>query len=230
MQSRWFNLKDAAIALRQNGQSIKTINRNLGVPISTLSGWLKNVELTEQHKVQLQENRDNGLINARLKAVEWHRTQKILRMLQAKHQAENTLDRIELSNEVLDLAFAMLYLGEGSKSGTTSISSSNPTILKFVLAVLKRNYGIKYENIHCDLHLRMDQDPDTLKKYWSDELSIPLGCFKYVVLDKRSKDKATYGHYKGVCVLNCGNIAIQRKLMYLYNLFCEKIIQLDSGT
>src|SRR5665213_3656913 len=99
MQSRWFNLKDAAIALRQNGHSIKTINRNLGIPISTLSGWLKNVELTEQHKIQLQKNRSNGLINARLKATEWHRTQKTLRMLQAKHQAKNTLDRVELSNE-----------------------------------------------------------------------------------------------------------------------------------
>jgi len=75
----------------------------------------------------------------------------------------------------------------------------------------------------------MDQDADMLKEYWSKELKIPIERFKYVAFDKRSIGKPTYERYKGVCVITCGNIAIQRKLIYLYTLFCEKIAELDMG-
>ena len=123
----------------------------------------------------------------------------------------------------------MLYFGEGAKNGGTSLASSDPAILRFVLVVLRRNYDVTPSMIRCDLHLRMDQDAVSLKRYWSQELDIPIERFKYVAFDKRSTGKATYSHYKGVCVLSCGNIAIQRKLMYLYTLFCEKITELDTG-
>jgi hypothetical protein len=141
----------------------------------------------------------------------------------------NTLEKIELTDEVLDLAFAMLYFGEGAKSNLTSLASSNPTILKFMLVVLKRNYAITPDMVRCDLHLRMDQNADELKKYWSQELGIPLERFKYVAYDKRSTGKPTYDHYKGVCVIACGNVAIQRKMIYLYNLFCDKVATQDLG-
>jgi hypothetical protein len=77
-----------------------------------------------------------------------------------------------------------------------------------MFAVLRRNYGILPENLRCNLHLRMDQDAAQLKKYWAGELSIPLERFKYVAFDKRSAGKVTYAQYNGVCVINCGNIAI----------------------
>src|SRR5258708_7732530 len=118
----------------------------------------------------------------------------------------------------------MLYLGEGSKNDTTSLASSSPMILRFVLAVLRRNYKIE-DTIRCELHLRMDQDPLTIKQYWANELGIPLSRFTYTAFDKRTLGRPTYDHYKGVCVLQCGNVAIQRKLIYLYNLFCQRVIQ-----
>jgi hypothetical protein len=127
------------------------------------------------------------------------------------------------------LAFAMLYFGEGAKSSLTSLGSSDPNILKFVLYVLKHNYHLKNEQIRCDLHLRMDQDAEEIKAYWADALSLPLSCFRNPVYDKRTEGRPTYPTYKGVCVVACGNIAIQRKLVYLYGLFCEKITELGAG-
>jgi len=124
----------------------------------------------------------------------------------------------------------MLYLGEGAKKDTTAIASSSPMILRFALAVLKKNHNLDFSKIRCELHLRMDQDAVKLKLYWSEELRLPLSCFNYVAFDKRSTGKPTCDHYKGVCILQCGNIAIQRKLIYLYNLFCEKVIEIDGGT
>lgn len=229
MQSRWFELKETAITLRKTGMSMKVIERKLGIPRSTLSGWFKTVEITEEQRLKLMKNKQDGWAKARVNAVESHRTQKVLRLLAAKQEAIKTLDNIELSNEVLDLAFAMLYLGEGAKNGSTSLANSEPRILKFVLSVLRINYGITSDMVRCELHLRADQKPEDLKEFWSKELGIPILNFRGCYIDKRSEGKATYDYYKGVCVLYCGPIAIQRKLIYLYNLFCDKVTVLDRG-
>lgn len=228
MISKWHHLKEEAMTLRRSGMSMTVIERRLGIARSTLSGWFKEIPLNEAQRTRLMKNSQDGWKKARERAVESHRAQKALRLLEAKTQALKTLDQIELTDEVLDLAFAMLYYGEGAKSGTTSIASSDPKILRFVLYVLNRNYAVTPKMIRCDLHLRMDQDGDTLKQYWASQLRLPLECFRYVAFDKRSEGKPTYERYKGVCVIACHRVAIQRKIMYLYKLFCEKIEQLDE--
>lgn len=225
----WYELKEPAIALRKDGMSIKAIENKLGIARSTLSGWFKDIELTDEQKLKHTMSSQAGLERARLSAAQSHRAQKNLRILKAKQEAMRVLDRIELTDDILDLALAMLYLGEGAKSGTTSIASSDSSILRFTLIVLKRNYSLDINKIRCDLHLRMDQNSDDIKNYWSNELGIPIGRFRYVAFDKRSEGKPTYDHYKGVCVITCGQIAIQRKLKYLYNLFCERVTLLNEG-
>lgn len=229
MKSRWYHLKDEAVALRKSGMSMTVIERRLGIPRSTLSGWFREVHLTEDQRLRLMKNKKDGWTRARARAVESHRAQKALRLLTAKREAQKTLERIELSDEVLGLAFAMLYLGEGAKNGTTSIASSDPKILKFVLAVLKRNYHITADMVRCELHLRADQSSEASKRYWSEVLGIPIQKFGGVFYDQRTAGHPTYDHYKGVCVLYCGGIAIQRNLIYLYNLFCEKVAALETG-
>ncbi len=229
MRSRWYEFKDEALSLRKSGMSMTIIERRLGIPRSTLSGWFKAVPLSEEQRTRLMKNSRDGWAKARLRAVESHRAMKEIRLLEAKKSAEQTLAKIQISSEVLDLAFAMLYFGEGAKTGGTSLASSDPAILRFVLFVLRNNYGVSNDKIRCDLHLRMDQDADMLKQFWAEELDLPIDRFKYVAFDKRSAGKPTYAHYNGVCVVSCGQIAIQRKLIYLYNLFCERVAELHVG-
>lgn len=229
MRSQWYEYKEAAIALRRTGMSMTLIEQKLGIPRSTLSGWFKNVLLTEAQRTKLMNNSRDGWQKARENAVKAHNQAKADRLARAKLSAEETLSKIDISNEVMDLAFAMLYLGEGAKNGTTSIANSDSKVLKFVIKVLEINYGVLPIDIKCDLHLRADQDPETIKKYWAQELGIPLQNFRKAYLDQRTVGRSTYEHYKGVCVLYCGSIAIQRKLVYLYNLFCKRITELDGG-
>lgn len=229
MKSKWSHLKDEAVALRKVGTSMTVIERKLGIPRSTLSLWFKDIKLTEEQRTKLMRNSKDGWERARARALQSHQEQKALRLLKAKQDAQAVLNEISLTNATLDLAFAMLYLGEGSKNGTTSIASSDPNILKFVLIVLERNYGITRDMVKCELHLRADQDPDKLKLFWSKELGVPLSGFRKSYIDQRSAGRPTYNRYKGVCVLYCGSVAIQRKLMYLYKLFYERIAEINGG-
>lgn len=224
MKSQWFEHKDKAIELRKLGLSYREIEKLLSIPRSTLSHWLRGVELTDEQKQRLVQSYGNGLIKARVLASKWHNEQKELRIRKAKEEAASTLSKIKVDDNTVELALAMLYLGEGSKKGTTAIGCSDPLVLKFFLAVLVKKYNIDPSKIHFDLHTRVDQDPNEIRKYWAKELNVSINYFKYVVADKRTEGKASYSHYKGVCVINCGTIAIQRKLISLYNQFCQRVL------
>lgn len=205
------------------------IERQYGIPRSTLSNWFRSIELNEAQRTKLMKNSQDGWKKARTNAVKWHKAQKQLRLDTAKTEATKSLNKLPLTPEVLDIAFAMLYLGEGAKNnGSTSIANSDPMILNFVLDVLELNYGIKRLQVRCELHLRADQDAGESKAYWSDVLSVPIERFRGCYKDKRTANRPTYGSYKGVCVVYCGSIAIQRKITNMYNQFCERVAKLNS--
>lgn len=232
MKSKWYEFKDDAIKLRRKGFSIGKIESRLGIPRSTLSSWFKNVELSEKQKKKLFFDWKRGLVKARKKAVIWHNEQKEKRLRIAREEAIKTINNINIvDTNILELSLAMLYLGEGSKRNIeTAIGSSDPVILKFFLASLKQVYNLDVKKIKCELGLRADQNPQRIKRFWSRALKLPLNNFKQISIDKRTRGSKTYPSYKGVCNLRCGNVAIQRKLMYISDFFCRQVIDKYLGS
>lgn len=224
MISRWANLKQKAIALRREGHSIGSIESILGIPRSTLSGWFRSVPLTKKQQIELKRRAEQGLARARVEAVRWHNAQKSARLKKAAQTGAGVLKQIPNDVAILELALAFLYLGEGSKRNpATSLGSSDSRIAKFFIQCLKKIYGVPEEKIKCYLHLRADQNPKAMKRYWSRKLKLPLSNFGKPSLDKRTAGKATYSHYKGVCLIECGRVDIQRRLMYIANGFCDTV-------
>ncbi len=230
MKSKWFDLKPKAISLRKKGNSLRTIETKLGIPRSTLSGWFKTIKLTDNQYKVLREQHNEALVIARKRANVWHNQQKANRLQFAEIEAQKTLSNISDSTEIIELGLALLYLGEGfKKSPRTGMGNSDPLILKFFLRIITEIYKVDINKIRFDLHIRADQNPENIKKYWAEELEAPLDRFKNVFVDKRTMGKPTYPDYKGVCVIDCGNIAIQRKLVYIGRKFCEKILEKLGG-
>lgn len=216
MRSKWFHLKEDALGMRKKGKSITHIERNLGIPRSTLSGWFKDIKLSEKHIKRLNKNKYLALEKARKKAVKIHEDQKMQRILSAQKEALDVLGKIDKDNVyILELVLSSLYIGEGFKGSYTGMGSSETLILQFFINSIRKIYNIPITKISCRLHLRFDQDPKEIKRYWSKELNLPTSNFKGVSVDKRTKGSKTYRDYMGVCVVTCGNVAIQRRLMYL---------------
>jgi len=232
MRSRRYELKETALTLRKRGLSIGRIERRLRIPRSTLSGWFKDIELTAEQKKKLLTNWKKGLIKARKKAVLWQKAQKEKRLQEAENAAIKVLENIDTTNQnVLEVALALLYLGEGTKkSKETALGNSNLLILRFFLTIIRKVYKIDTKKIRCELYLRADQNPGKIKKFWSNALKLPLDNFRQVSVDKRTRGTKTYPYYKGVCNIRCSNVAIQRKLIYLGNLFCQKVIEKNTGS
>jgi len=217
MKSKWSHLKPEAIRLRKKGNSLPYINTKLQIPKSTLSYWFKNIELTASQKAKLHQKWKDALVIARQGAVKWHNQQKADRLAAAKVRAMGTLAKVDIADPaILELSLAVLYLAEGyKKNPETGLGSSDPVTLRFFLKGIETVFDYDISSVRCELYLRADQDPLTLKKYWAKELGLPLTNFKQVNLDQRSAGKKTYETYKGVCSLRCGNIAIRRRPVFL---------------
>lgn len=217
--------------MRKAGKSLLDVSLSLNIPKSTLSGWFKNIKLSKRHKKILEKKHADALVKARNISAAIHRQQKIDRLKYAEIEADKVINSIDLNNtNIAEIALSLLYLGEGfKKSSRTGMGNSDPGILKFFLWAMLNVYKLDINKIRFDLHLRADQNELLIKKYWSEELQVPLKRFTYIVKDKRTKNIVTYPHYKGVCVIDCGNVAIQRKLVYIGRKFCEKIIKNTRG-
>ncbi len=226
MKSKWYELKPKAIQLRQNGISLREVAKILKIPKSTLSGWFKEIKLSKKQKLKLKRNWIIALTKARPKAVIWHNLQKRTRLNHAEKQASTVLSLINQSDKsILELALALLYMGEGFKASSgTGMGNSDPLILKFFIKAIIKCYDFDINKISCELHLRADQNTDTVRRYWSKELNLPLKSFRSISVDKRTIGSPTYPTYNGVCVIRCGNIAIQRRLIFLAKKYCEGII------
>ncbi len=225
MISRWYDKKEAVLRFRKKGLSIRELESRFGIPRSTLSGWCRNVKISADQKRRLQQKWKMGMKKARIGAARWHAAQKRLRISVVEKSAEETLSRLNLSDQnTLEILLAFLYLGEGFKTTSTGIGNSNLLILQFFVSALRSVYKIPSEKLRCELHLRADQNGEKMKQYWSKNLGIPIGNFTTPHFDKRTLGSPTYLHYKGVCLVRCGNIAIQRKLVYLSEVACKRIV------
>lgn len=230
MKSQWEHLRNQAENQRRLGRSIKSISSELGIPLSTLSGWLRGIRLTIEQQEVLTDNWRNALIKARAGASEWHRTQKRQRVEIAWLEANVFIDAIDTKDpQYTELALAFLYLGEGVKAENgLRLGNSNPTILKFYLHALEELYKVSRTSLHYALHLRFDQNENSAKEFWAEALAVPIERFQYSIKDARTKGKATRPTYHGVCLISGGSVAIQRRLMYLANTFIERICAISS--
>ncbi len=225
MAKRLNEIKKKAIALRRKGTSIRNIELELGVAPSTLSGWLRNIPLTEKQKKELFRQQNVSRSLSRLKASERHREMKKERiaLVHAKVNSDYPIS-VDINSQVLEVALAMLYLGEGSKTKSgLGLGNSDPMVMKFYVESVRQLYGIPFSLLRAELHLRADQDEQERKAFWSKETGMPLERFVYVIKDKRTVGKPTYPGYNGVCYVGGGGVEIQRRLMYLAKVVCERI-------
>jgi len=228
MESRFLSLKSRATSLRKRGLSVRYIENKLGIPRSTLSGWFKDIKLSKQQTKKLFDKWKNGLINAREKAVLTHNKGKHDRQKIARQEVEKFISDIDIDKKIQEIILSAFYLAEGGKTENSfTLANSNPEILLGVVTLLRKVFVIDESKFRCCLHLRKDQDENILKEFWSKTLNIPESKFTKTQFDKRTVKK-TYDHYKGVCLINYFDMALQRRVLYLGEKLLE-IINKNTG-
>lgn len=171
-----------AIILRKEGLSYSEILKKVPVAKSTLSLWLRSVELSKKQKQRLTKKKIASALRGAL-------SRKNQRLDIIKKIGNSARDEIGKINERdLWLVGTTLYWAEGSKqkehnvSQVVKFSNSDPRAVRFFLKWLKIICEISRKDIHfrISLHENSVNKLTEVKIYWSKVTGFPLNCFQKI--------------------------------------------------
>jgi len=165
-------LRKKARKLRRRGLSYKEIKDRLGVTKSTLSLWLKNIQLKPEYKKRLYTKQIEILSRGPM-------CQKERRKREVDAIIENAVHEIKfpVSEDAHKLFGAALYWAEGSKGKDFKVTNSDPYFILFMVHWLKEIFQVDPANLKMRINMYSQQNERTLKKFWSDLTGIPIANF-----------------------------------------------------
>jgi lambda repressor-like predicted transcriptional regulator len=226
-------LYNRALELRKAGWSFKMIEAETGVPRSTLSGWLRYVEVLKYHPAVRQRT----LVGQRAAVAA---NKRRLQALQEKVRDDAIHEMRELfatgvTDRELFLIGLTLYWAEGGKtSGQVSIANSDPAIIKTFVLWVERCLKLGRAHLRANVHTHPDVDPDEAETYWSEIIGIPRSQFYKIQIDTRTnksvekRGKLPHGTAH-VTVLGQGTRNLHRKILDWIACFGEEIGKLTRA-
>lgn len=179
--------RQKAREMRKNGESLKTIARQLEVAKSTVSGWIKDIELSEDQKRNLLDRSRMWGYNSGQK-----RKHEELR----KQYQEIGREKIRQGNySSLYLTGCMLYWAEGYKSNNknkVTFVNSDPSMIQLFLRFLRENFDIE-DNIRLSINCYTDNDLsiEEIENYWLDISGLTRDRLKKTQVNKSSSYSKT---------------------------------------
>lgn len=171
--------------MRRRGLSIREIAKKLKVSKGSASLWCRDIVLTLEQVRKLLATENDGKTRGRIRAWEWHREEK-QRRYQENHKIGYDHVHHISKNELLLIGLA-IYWSEGSKRDRrVSLTNSDPYMLLLYLKWLKECFGIESSQITCRVTIN-EQHKDrieSIEKYWSSVVGIPLSQFTKTVVIK----------------------------------------------
>lgn len=201
--------KNKALILRKNGHSYSMIKSELGISKSTLSGWLKDLPLSDKRISELQSNSQIRIEKNRLTKQRKKDNRRKDVYARVSYDIENSVDP-QL------LAGFYLYWGEGTKTSeyTVVLTNTDPAIIKCYVEWLCR-FGISKDCLKLKLHLYIDQNESDLKKFWSKITGIPISNYNKSYLKESSVKNKTY---KGMFTYGTCSVIYHERDTYEYIL------------
>jgi transposase-like protein len=181
----------ARIIRREEGAPIKEIARRVGVAASSVSLWVRDIELTPAQEQELL--RRNPAYNRQLSGTAIQAANRRAERI-AYQEAGRSL---ALRGDSCHVAGCMLYWAEGEKDrNALRFYNSDPEMVRFFVFFLKKYFDLRDEEIKitCNLFADHVQRQREIEQFWLDvaQLSKRSLCKSYVnVYSKHSKKKRT---------------------------------------
>lgn len=165
-------LQKKAVKLRKKGLSYNEIRKHIKVAKSSLSLWLKNIELKPEHRERLYTKRIQ-VLNLGAKSQKERRARQVQEII---GRAEEEI-KVPLERDVYRLMGAALYWAEGSKTGLCEVTNSDPHLISFMIKWIGLMFNIKPTTLKARLNIYPQQDEKQIKKFWSELTGIPIENF-----------------------------------------------------
>lgn len=198
--------------LRENGSSMGKIAKELKVSKSSVSLWVKDIELTKNQKLCLLNNQ---FVNFRSENFRknFHISEKF-RRLRLSYQKEGREFAKKLNIE--HTMMCMLYWGEGNKKRNgVGFTNTEPQMMKLFFNCLKKFFNINIGKVKIRINCYLDKGitQEDIENYW-------LGILE--LTREKNLSKTTINEPKP------DNVKTHKKLLYgtcALVLYDVKIIQ-----
>lgn len=190
--------KENAIQLRRQGESIQDIATILGVAKSSVSVWVRNVQLTKKQRSTLSANGfSKDVIEKR----------RLKRLSNEQEKRESIMsfagkDIQKISKHELRLIGLCLYWGEGGKTnqGVARISNSDPFVIKVMMRFFREICLVEEKKFRGHIHTYSHLNSKVAETYWSDVSGIPKDqlyktYIKKSISSQNKSNKLPYGTF-----------------------------------
>lgn len=184
--------------LRQQGLSLNEIRRKTGFTKSSISLWVRDIELTENQKKGLSEKGQKRSVIER---------RRITRLTNENNRRQLIINEaakkiISISEKELWIVGTSLYWGEGAKTLKSGVhfSNSNPEMIKVIMKFFRKVCSVPEKKFKGCIHIHQHLDYKKAEKYWSSVSGIPLTQFyktyrKPSISSQSKKDSLPHGTF-----------------------------------
>lgn len=198
-----------ALKLRKSGLSYKEILKKISVSKSTLSIWLREIELTSEQKKRLLEKMDKVRYEvAKRKVVDRKKkTEEII--MRAKREVSF------FRKDLLFFVGLSLYWAEGAKNPVEAVkfANSDEKMIFLMMKWLRKICKVPEKKFKIHIHMHNLHSRKDIIEYWSKITKVPLSQFyrPYIKLTSLGQRKNIL--YNGTCSIIVHDKNLFRKIM-----------------
>lgn len=188
--------KKIARTLRKQGWSLGDIRRKLKVAKSSVSIWVRDIELTKEQRQGLSERGTSREIIERRRdtRLKHENSRRQIIIDAAKKEIKS------LSEKELKFVGIALYWAEGSKTqrGIASFSNADPNLIKVMMQFFRKICKVPESKFRGHIFLHPHLDPINAVQYWHNISNIPVKQFFKTSMQqskssKNKKDSLPFG-------------------------------------
>jgi hypothetical protein len=188
-----FSNKIQAVQLREQGKSYSEIKNIVQVSKSTLSSWLKDIELTKEQTGRLSKLQATAYLSAKKKQ---SASLKHHNEIQIAAQKEST----KLAKDSFFVAGLMLYWAEGNKSfGSVQFSNSDPIMIQIMMRWFRKFCFVPENKFRIGLIIHSLHIREDCQKFWQGITSVPLTQFHSPFVKPSIFSSKKNKLYEGTC-------------------------------
>lgn len=201
--------------LRKKGLSYLEIQKIVDIPKSTLSGWCRDVAITEEQALRLFKNKLKGAARGRIIGAKRQQAKRLNEIKDMLTAGKSEVGR--LSERDKFIAGICLYAAEGTKRDKVcNFANSDSLLIKFMADWFRRFCHVREEKLRGSLWIHDNLNWKKAISYWSKLVAIPRSQFykPYIAKNKTDSQKIRKNiHQYGVFSINFSDAKIHRKIM-----------------
>lgn len=178
------NEREAARRIRvAEGGSIKEIAERLSVSPSSVSLWVRDIELSAEQRLVLEQRGLGGRLIGAARNRERGQLRRRASQLEGRERAQ--------ARDPQHMAGCMLFWAEGSRArNTVCFTNSDPAMVRFFIDFLVEALDVSRDSVRININLFADHRArqSTIENFWLMRLDLPPGCL-------RSSTVNTYSRY-----------------------------------